>query len=137
MFYKCTHFKIQELVPPETFAMFGEKSWWFIQPQAALMLDKLRDFYNKPITINNWLFGGDRKYSGFRPITCTIGGTYSQHRLGSAFDCIILGIPAEQARQDILNNKTYFKDITCLESDVSWLHFDCRNTLQRIMIVKP
>ena len=136
---KCRHFDIEELVDPETFRRFGGSSWMFLNPAALSALDDLREFFGVPVTVNNWHKGGPFRYRGFRPRSCTVGGEYSQHRLGNAFDCDIKGVTADEARQRILANKDDVRlmHITCLEDKVNWVHFDCRNIPDRIRVVQP
>ncbi|HUS88638.1 MAG TPA: hypothetical protein VMW91_04570 [Desulfosporosinus sp.] len=137
-FYKCKHFKIEELVDPETFAKFGEGSWMLFTPQVLRSADAIRGYFNRACVINDWKWGGARKWSGFRPRLCSIGASFSQHRFGNGIDMLIDGIPAASARKEIIAHKDdIFTDIMCLEDDVGWLHFDCRNIPDRIRIVKP
>jgi len=138
VYYKCKHFEIYELVDPVTFDKWGEQAWMFFRPEALLSLDKIREFYNKPVTINNWKWGGSFRYRGLRPNYVTTGAVWGQHRFGNAFDLDVKGLSAEQVRQDIIKNKdTVFTEITCLEANVNWVHFDCRNVSNRIMLVYP
>jgi hypothetical protein len=113
----------------------------FLNPHALMALDSLRDFFDAPITVNNWLWGGPFSYRGLRPLDCSVGADYSQHRFGNAFDCDVSGVTAEEARVLILGAKDDFgiQHINCIEADVNWLHFDCRNIPyeDRIKIVYP
>lgn len=139
MFYKAIHFDIKELVDRDTYNRYGENAWMFLNPAALQMLDGLRDFFGCAVIVNNWHTGGPFQYRGFRSRFCNIGGDYSQHRFGNAFDCDIQGWDAEAVRQKILMNKDnpLLKNITRLESDVNWLHVDCANSPDRIRIVRP
>jgi hypothetical protein len=141
MHHKCKHFRIEELVPMETFEAFGRHSWAFLSPRALMALDSLRELFDAPITVNNWLWGGPFNFRGLRPKFCTVGSPYSQHRLGNAFDCDIKGVTAAEARLVILDSKNLFgvQHINAIEADVNWLHFDCRNIPyeERIKIVRP
>jgi hypothetical protein len=52
----------------------------------------------------------------------------------------IKSVTAEEARVEIVKNRDKFKYITTLESDVNWLHADCRNAVGvggAIVMVKP
>lgn len=60
--YKCSHFKIQELVPPAIFEARGEKAWELLDERLLITLDRLRDRFG-PITVNNWHSGKDREWS--------------------------------------------------------------------------
>jgi hypothetical protein len=135
----CEHFAIQELVDPATYERFGVGAWQFFTPGALLALDGLREHFGRPITVNNWHRRGPFQFRGFRPRSCATGAEYSQHRLGNGFDCDIQGVSAEEARQEILRHKNdqLLIHINCIEADVNWLHFDCRNIADRIRIVKP
>jgi len=135
--YKPEHFKTQEWVPPGIYKLRGEKSLEVLNPLILITADRLRKRYG-PITINNWLWGGARKYSGFRPKHCSEGASLSQHRLGNALDGLVQRVSAEEVRQDILGNPDLeeFEYITSLEMGVNWLHVDCRNC-KRIKLFYP
>ena len=137
--YRCRHFSIHELIDEQTFIQWGEDAWMFLRPEALISLDNIRTYFGKPITVNNWIWGGDLQYRGFRPFYCKVGADYSQHRFGNAFDITVEGIGAEEVRQEILANKNHvaFEAITCLETDIEWVHFDLRNVQDRIWLVKP
>lgn len=132
------YFKPIELVDPMTYEkMFDDCLDLFI-PDALQALDDLREFFGKPITVNNWHEGGTLKYRGYRGPECTVGAKKSQHRLGNAFDCTIKGVTAEEARQRILKNKSnpLLNRIMRLEGGVSWLHFDLKPIKNRIYVFK-
>lgn len=144
MFYKPEHFTIKELVDKKTYEMFGERSLMFFQPNALKMLDGVREFLNVQIIVNDWAFGGNYQFSGYRAKWVEIGGTHSQHRLCSAFDLKPKGMTIVEAFNKIIFNKDNLlvNLITAIE-DISftptWLHIDCRNIpdKDRILIVKP
>jgi len=134
--YKCEHFRIEELVPPEVFADRGQKAWQLLNPAALITLDQLREKYG-PITINDWLWGGKFKYSGLRVPGCGYGSQYSQHMYGNAFDNKFRYKTPEEVRKEILANNDLFPYIMSIELDTpTWLHFDVRNC-DRIMTYKP
>lgn len=139
MHYIAKHFSIEELVDRATFEQFGQKAWMFFSPIALRQLDNLRDYFGEPVTINNWKQGGQFQFRGFRPRAYSLGGEFSQHRLGNAFDLDVKGMAASAVRQEILTHKDHLllKDINCLEDKVNWVHFDCRNCLERILVVQP
>lgn len=135
--YKCTHFKIHELVDPDTYAKRGEKAWELLDDRLLITLDRLRDRYGM-MTINNWKWDGDRQWSGLRTADSPWFSTYSQHSFGRAADIIFGNTTAEKVRQDILADPDHsdFEFINSLELDVSWCHLDVRNT-KRIKAFKP
>ena len=137
--YICKHFQIHELVDPDTYNQFAEAAWMFFCPAALQALDLLRDYFGAPIVVNNWRHGGEFKYRGFRPVMSSVGGNYSQHRMGRAFDLDVIGYTANEVRRTIIINKDMpsFRLINCLETDINWVHFDTRNISDRIRIVTP
>jgi len=126
--YKCDHFVIEELVDPATHADRGEKAWELLDNRLLWTLDRLRVRYGK-MTVNNWLWDGDRSWSGLRTSDSPWYSTYSQHSFGRAADCLFGDVTVEQVRADILNDPDHedFKYINSVELSVSWLHFDIRN----------
>jgi hypothetical protein len=166
------YFKAYELVPPEIYEVWGERALYFIDPRVQRSLDALRcyidiwknegyfDTAEKKIDkeielkliVNNWKWGGDRKYSGFRPLylinsenflkakesntidhfkkslDLEIGHPLSTHKQGLAIDCICSHLSGEQLRKAILDHPVDFPFIRRLEGDVNWLHFDILET---------
>lgn len=135
MTYQCKHFEIHELVPPDVYQERGEKAWQLMDDRILMALDALRDKFG-PLTVNNWKWGGDRKWSGLRTEDSPYGSRYSQHRFGRAVDFISQDHTAEEIRQYILNNRDEFPGVMSMELGVSWVHIDCRNC-NRIMTYTP
>jgi len=132
--YKCEHFDIRELVPSSLHESAESVSelWLLFDKVALIILDYLREDYGKMIC-NDWVWGGENHYRGFRPFSCDVGAALSQHKFGRAFDVIPSEkTSVEQIRQDISEQKkNYMKYISAIEMEVDWLHFDIRNTLSR------
>ena len=63
---RSKYFKIQELVSEAVYKKYGDKSWEFIDTKLIKVLDLLREHFNKPITVNNWLWGGNLQQRGLR-----------------------------------------------------------------------
>jgi hypothetical protein len=122
--YLPKYFKIQELVSPDVYAARGQLAWEMLDTNMLITLDQLHEHYGV-MTINNWLWGGSRHWSGLRTPECPEGAKYSQHRYGRAADILFKTVTAEQVRQDIISGK--FPLITSIETGTSWLHFDTRN----------
>ena len=125
--YKCKHFKIHELVPKHIYETRGEKAWELLDERGLRTLDRLRDRFGVA-TVNNYIYGGGREWSGLRTKDSPYYSPTSQHSFGRAFDVIFKKVDAETVRQYILSHRNEFSYITALELDVSWLHFDVRNT---------
>lgn len=136
MTYIPQHFAPHELVPPD---LYGElngdpvKISRLFDDRLLLTLDRLRVRYG-PVTVNNWLWNGDRTESGLRNPRTSTGALWSDHKFGRAIDCLFKKATVEQVRRDILADPHCpdFKFITCLEMTVAgkpitWLHFATRN----------
>lgn len=138
MTYKCKHFIIEELVDKETFEKTPEHKLWTVFDDRLLKsIDFLREEIGVPITINNWKWGGDRQWSGYRPPGSPYYSQWSQHSSGRSVDMIFKGIPAVEVRHRIkkllkqgkLNNIT--PSLTFEEKmkgkEITWVHMDIRN----------
>jgi len=136
---KAKHFIIQELVDPVTYNKFGERSWWFIDPDLIKIIDALREEFGSA-TINNWKWGGDRSWSGLRTSASPWYSTYSQHSFGRAADIIFKNHEAEEVRQAMIADPDKWLEIVphiTLEEGVSWVHVDVRNDVRCIRTFKP
>jgi hypothetical protein len=139
LYYKCKHFQICELVDQATYREFGEDAWSFFRPNLLISLDNVREYYDIAVTVNNWRDGGQFSERGLRilnPGDKAIYSPYSEHAHGNAVDYDVKGKTAEQVRQDILNHKDDdpFKLIMALEKGTNWVHMDCRNVPDRIVL---
>lgn len=126
------NFIIQEFVPEDVYKKYEQSSIWFIDPKIPLLAQFIRDWFENPVSINNWYLDGDRRNSGFRVSDCTVGSKLSQHRFGRAFDFRIASISPEEIREVIRDNYTRFHDtgLTTIEKDTStWVHVDVRTTI--------
>lgn len=133
-------FEVYELVDKETYQRLGEKSWWMLNEKAVKGLFELRKAIGKPITVNNWYWGGNLENRGYRSIYSTTGGKFSQHRVGNAFDINVKGMTPIQVYDFILENYTKFGITTIEHKDYTptWSHIDFRPTNQKeLLIVKP
>lgn len=126
--YKCKHFEIHELVPKHIYESRGERAWELLDERALFTLDLLRDRFG-PITVNNYAFGGSRQWSGLRTAQSPYYSETSQHSFGRAFDCLFRDSKAEAVRRHILSDPGDY-NITGIELNVAWLHFDCRNSFK-------
>lgn len=133
------YFKIQELVSENVYKKYGEKSWEFIDTKLIKVLDLLREHFNRPITVNDWMWGGTLEQRGLRTNLDELvknktekGTLYiSQHVLGKAVDFNVKGLSSEEVYKEILKNKNKFYLISRIEnidSTPTWVHIDCANT---------
>lgn len=137
------HFKIQELVPPTIYNIWGERSIYFIDRRLVILADFMRDFFGAPITINNWHTGGTLRFCGYRPPDTKTGGFLSQHKFGRAIDLDVQGMASQKVYETIIKNEKQFMiaGLTTMEdinSTPTWNHLDIRWTENNfIQIVKP
>lgn len=125
--YQCKHFAIHELVPPEVYKSRGNKAWELLDERLLETIDKLRD-WGGSITINNYNWGGKRKWSGLRTPESPYYSPTSQHSLGKAADLVFAEKTPEEVREHILSNRSLYPYITGLELGTpTWTHIDVRN----------
>jgi len=130
--YKPKYFSLYELVPKKIYESVSikehDKLWFIFDERALITLDRLRERYGRA-TVNNWKQDGDLQLRGYRPPTASVGTKYSQHRYGRGFDSNFANASPDEIRSDIENHFTdeTFEFITCIEMNITWLHFDTRN----------
>jgi hypothetical protein len=126
---KSKYFKIHELVPEHIYKKYGERAWWFINPELIKFIDLLKEkFPNGSMTINDYFWKGARNWSGLR--TPEFSGYFeiSQHNLGLAIDCIFSKYEESEVTKYVIDNPLEFPMIKGIEYDINWCHFDCRNS---------
>ena len=132
---KSKYFKIQELVSKKVYDRYGENAWMFIDTKLIKVLDLLREHFNKPITVNNWLWGGNLQQRGLRAnkdeLVANKKDYYiSQHCLGKAVDFNVKGLSAQEVYDEILRNIEKFYLISRIENikdTPTWVHIDVAN----------
>lgn len=135
------HIDIEELVPKDTFMLKGIECFDLIDYRIPLILERIRELCgNRPLIINNWLWGGKYQYRGYRPLDCTVGARNSMHKHGMAVDFDVRFQTAEETRKIILENESELMllGLTRMERDVSWVHIDLKSTgLKHIKLFRP
>lgn len=123
---RLRHFRTEEFVPPDVFHALGARSLLVMDRRILKTVTALRENLDRPVTINNWVFGGNIRWAGFRNSKCTTGAFYSQHKFGRAVDCRVEKMTPDEVRRYILNNRSHFPYVTAMEDGVPWVHLDCR-----------
>jgi len=108
------NFDIREFVPRSIWDRFRRFSTWFIDEKTVEVAEFYKEFFTKyfrnqrgsdlkvvVIKVNDWLWGGGKQYSGFRPPDCKVGASLSQHRFKSAFDCEIILVFQDGTREEV------------------------------------
>lgn len=119
-----THFTHEELAPPELAAKGREYVSGLFKPHALAGLEALREAYGKPIGINNWATGGNRKNCGYRVRSCSVGAALSPHKAGMAFDLHASDI--EDLRAFVLAHGAEFgiRRVEHKDESPTWVHID-------------
>lgn len=129
MAYICKSFRIEELVSEKTYSDRGVRAWQMFDDKILITIDAIKArFPQGSMTINNWLWSGDRQYSGYREPGSPWYSQYSMHSFGKAMDSVFSDYDTEEVRTYVLNNPEEFSYVTGIEMGVSWLHVDCRNS---------
>jgi hypothetical protein len=128
---KPKYFELYELLPQNFYINYKNLNniWFVFDGRILETIDRLRIRYGKLIA-NDWIWGGQNQYRGWRPPNCDVGAKLSQHRFGRAIDLIPKEVDVIEIIEDIKNNyesDDTFRYITCIEDNIGWLHFDVRN----------
>ncbi len=126
------YFTIEEFVSKDVFRKYGDTAWRFFDKELLENLLFIRENIDKPITINNWLRGGNFSQRGLRENTCQIVKSrtddnklyLSAHVLGKAVDFDVKGMTAKEVRMWIVENKDRMPHKVRIERKVNWVHMD-------------
>ena len=123
------YFKIHELVPPALYKKRGEKAWLLIDSRLIEMIDKIKEKFPKgSMSINDYHWRGKRLWSGIRTSDSPYYSNSSLHSYGKAIDAVFSEYNVEEIRQYIIDNPDEFPYIKGIETNISWLHIDVRNS---------
>lgn len=133
--YYPKYFTVQEFVYPKIYSVFGARSIEFMDPDILIVADAIREFFARPVYINDWQFSGQNTMRGLRPFTASVGSKFSMHKYGRAIDFVVQGIPAEHVRAEIIEQLRKkvepFTLIQRMEVFTSWTHIDTKRSLDR------
>ena len=134
---KSKYFKIYELVDIDTYTHLGEEAWELVDDRLIQTIDKLKEVFNNgTITINNYKWKGNRKWSGLRTKDSKYYSETSMHSLSKnsdntltfkAVDCIFSHYSVKEVREYILSHQDEFTHIKRIEV-ANWLHCDLKET---------
>lgn len=131
------YFETHELVGPHTHKKHGRRAWKFFSTDLLHALLIVREGIGKPITINNWYWGGKFSQRGLRSnlqnlvrqMFLSFKLYLSGHVLGEAVDFDVEGMTAEEVRQWIIDHEYLFPMQIRLEhkkngKPIKWTHMD-------------
>ena len=133
-----SNFQLEEFVHPDIYNVIGSRSLDFLHPLLPLVAQQLRDAYG-PITINNWLWGGERVNSGLRFSASQFGTRLSSHKFGCAIDCLFKDTTPIDVQKDILSHNDY-PHITRMENaeiTKTWAHIEVGQRNGDIKVFNP
>ena len=121
------HFSIKEFVPEYIYLKYGDFSRRFLDPNLVKLCNFLRERFGKAY-INNWAWGGDYDFRGFRTPKSKYFSETSQHTAGRAADMIFYDYTSEEIRRWLEDNweKEGLGFPITVEEGVDWLHVDVR-----------
>lgn len=128
------HFALYELVPKTVYTTRGVKAWELFDPRLLETMDRIRELFGRPITINNWYWEGQYENRGYRPYKWYVNRnnlkSQSQHIAGRAFDFDVKGMKASDARKcvKIMKADGELPHLTGFEEyeGMNWVHIDVR-----------
>lgn len=125
---KAKYFGIKELISRACYEKFGEKAWALFDEKAIITLDWIRENIGKPITVNDWAWGGLQQHRGYRWEDCHIGAAFSSHKEGKAFDFSVKGMTDNEVKDwlDEHERELPFKIRIEEEDTNAKVHFDVR-----------
>jgi len=112
------YFTLQELVAPELIAELGEAECLARLGDAPDLLDRIREAWGKPITVN----GKGQKYCGVRPLKCAVGAPNSDHKLWRTFDLHTEGIAELHEMLRSRHTEFYIVRMERHEYTPTWCH---------------
>ena len=135
------YFDLREFVHPKIYSRYGERSIQFIDYRLIELAVTIREYFNKPMIINNWHEGGRLKNRGLRLPNSKVGAYYSQHKFGRAIDFNIVGMTSDEVYEELLK-VGFTLGATTIEDNnfaTTWTHIDIRHTglEDRLLIVQP
>ena len=143
MIYIPKHFKIYELIPREEYCKYikrkGDKLWLMFDRNLLITIDVLREKFGT-LVINDWYWGGENQYRGWRPMNILLGAELSQHKFGRAVDFTPQKVTVNEVREYIRANQDLYPLISAMEDEVNWCHVDTRNwdrSKRGILFFKP
>lgn len=124
------YFKIQELIPIKLKnSLHDEALWNLLDDDILQSIDTIKEKFPKgSITINSYMWSGNRNHSGLRTKDSKYYNRDSMHSVGKAMDMVFSAYSTDEVRDYILANPTEFPLIRRIEADVSWLHIDTKET---------
>jgi len=124
------YFDLREFIPKDIYEINGEDSINLIDKRCIYAAYAFRIEFGT-ISINDWLYGGDVNFRGYRPENCPIGVKRSMHKKGQAVDLVFLDTSIESVKRAVQRDNYYWRyvvGITRIELGTPHLHIDFKET---------
>lgn len=135
------YFFVEEIVSPDLFNRFKHKGDYFFLSRFDIRLLKtmlvIRETLNKPITVNNWKWGGNFSQRGFRDTSTAMVQRksskdipwFSAHVVAMGLDFDVEGMTANEVRDWLEESQSILPYKIRLENKlngeyISWVHLD-------------
>ena len=135
------YFCIEELVDKAVFDKYGNSAWKFLDETILETLLIIREGLGKPMSVNNWKYGGKFSQRGLRHNMSSLVKNkkriyLSAHIFGKAFDFDVAGMTAIEVREWIVANADLFPCKIRLERNmngkpISWVHIDTMSDISK------
>jgi hypothetical protein len=133
--FESIYFTLPEFVCGHVYDKYGLVAWQFFDIRLLVTIEKIREYLNKPIIINNWQTHGSFSQRGLRCVQCDLMKSIYQagtlfvdpHAMGQAVDFDVQGLVSEEVRQWIIKNQNILPYPIRLEAGVTWCHLDIRD----------
>lgn len=134
------YFDIRELVSPIVYNRWKENAWMFFNPEVIAELDLIREKIGVPITINDWMYGGQLMQCGLRSnLDPIVKDATKKNQLYISAHMLACGFDLHSAKNKELWEMIYgmierkeLKHFRRLESRTqtkdAWVHVDCYNS---------
>lgn len=114
----ANHYKKEELLCPHTVKRDGEDAWRYLQPIVIDFLDWVREELDRPVYVNNYLWGGDKSQRGHRCNLCPLVKNstlknvlyVTAHMTGLGVDFNVKGMTSDEVREWLDKNIYRFFD---------------------------
>lgn len=122
-------FDVRELVHPDIYnhPAIGDRCADFLHPNLVTTLEQIKHETADILTVNDWLWGGNRVNSGLRVPNDNQYAKMSAHKFGVAVDVKPKNMTAEELYYHILSNQDKYMFITRLEdiaATPTWVHIE-------------
>lgn len=135
------NFILQEFIDKPEYEYFGKMGTKLINPLIPNIAQFIREWFRKPVIINNWHNGGNRIASGLRMPRHKEYKPYSDHSRGNAFDFIIEDLDSLEIQEDILRFEDKFMccGLNIMEKDTNgWTHVgNVWTNMDKILLINP